>query len=353
MSRRKKLTVIAAVVVAVIALGAYGMWWMMQQPMYSPGNLAKVEIDSRTILSDSPEWEVEPGIKLARFAVGEGENVLVIHGGPGIPQTEAAPGFNLLGDAYRFHYYAQRGTGESYRPTFDFTGSQWSNIQQLEDALGIGQQLADIERIRRLLDDEQLIIVGHSYGALLAALYAAELPDRVRGLILLAPADLVIFPSSHGGLFGNLRDRLPEAEHVAYDAWMSEYLDFGGIFDATEAELLEIDAQLVNYFEIAIGGKIPTGISPPPEQIGVWHTRAQYFSMGFQHDYSKALGVITVPTLIVHGGKDLQPLAVAEDYEGWIPNTQVVTIEGAGHFPHYTHGDELAPIVRQFLDGLN
>ena len=353
MTRTTKLASVAAVVVAGIALSGYGLWWMMRQPMYSPGDLAQIEIDARIVLPDSLYWEVEPGIKLARFAVGEGDNVLVIHGGPGIPQIESAPGFDLLGDAYRFHYYAQRGTGESHRPTFDFTGSQWNNIQQLEGALGIGQQLADIERVRRLLGDERLIIVGHSYGALLAVLYAAELPDRIRGLILLAPADLVVFPSSHGGLFGNLRDRLPEAERVAYDAWLREYLDLAGIFTATEAELLDLDAGLVRYFEAAIGDRIPAGISPPADQIGVWHARAQYFSMGFQHDYSRALGAITAPTLIVHGGDDLQPLAVSEDYEHWIPTARVVTVEGSGHFPHYTHGTDLAPIVRQFLDGLN
>ncbi len=353
MTRRTKLAVVAAVVVAGIMLGAYGVWWVMRQPMYNPGDLAQMELDAPIVPSESSYWKIGPGVKLARFAVGEGDNVLMIHGGPGIPHTESAPAFDVLGDTYQFHYYAQRGTGGSYRPTFDFTESQWGNIQQLEGALGIGQQLADIERVRRLLGDERLVIVGHSYGALLAALYAAELPDRVRGLILLAPADLVVFPSSHGGLFGNLRDRLAESERAAYDAWMSEYLDLTGIFAMTEAELLDMDARLVSYFETAIGDKIPPGVSPPPSQIGVWHARAQYFSMGFQHDYSRALGAITAPTLIVHGGNDLQPLAVSKDYERWIPNAQVVTVEGSGHFPHYTHGTHLAPILRQFLDGLN
>ena len=60
-----------------------------------------------------------------------------------MPQTAAAPAFDALAEAYRFHYYAQRGTGESFRPAFDFSGGQWANIQ----ALGIGQQLTDIERV--------------------------------------------------------------------------------------------------------------------------------------------------------------------------------------------------------------
>ena len=252
-------------------------------------------------------------------------------------------------EAYRFHYYAQRGSGESFRPAFDFSGGQWENIQALEGALGIGQQLADIERIRRLLGEDQLLLVGHSYGAFLASLYAAEMPDRVRGLVLIAPANLVVFPSPRGGLFDNLRERLPADEMPAYDAWVAEYFDLGGIFARTKAELAARDAELFPFFEAA-GGNAPAAVSPPPRLMGAWHARAQYFSMGRRYDFSDALSAITAPTLIVHGGNDLQPIEVAEDYSGWIAGSEVVTIQDAGHFPHYTHGEELAPLVRRFLD---
>ena len=351
MTRRKTMfRGLAAVVVLLVVAGGFGLWWIMQQPMYRPGALA-TRMDIMDPPRASTRWEVEPGVELSWFAVGEGANVLVVHGGPGIPQTASAPAFDALGDAYRFHYYAQRGAGESFRPAIDFSGSQWENIQALESALGIGQQLADIERIRRLLGDEQLLLVGHSYGALLAALYAAEMPWHVWGLVLIAPANLVIFPSSHGGLFDNLRDRLPAADRPAYDAWVEEYFDLGGIFAKTEAELAASDAELFRFFATG-GGSIPVAVSPPPRLLGAWHARAQYFSMGRRHDYSDALGAIAAPTLIVHGGNDLQPIEVANDYAAWIPNSSVVTIQGAGHFPHYTHDEALAPVVREFLDGL-
>ena len=74
--------------------------------------------------------------------------------------------------------------------------------------------------------------------------------------------------------------------------------------------------------------------------------------MGRRHDYSDALGGITAPTLVVHGVGDLQPIDVAQDYGRWIADSEIVTIPGAGHFPHYTHGEALAPMVRAFLDGL-
>ncbi len=87
------------------------------------------------------------------------------------------------------------------------------------------------------------------------------------------------------------------------------------------------------------------------EDIGAWHARAQYFSTGRRHDYSDALGAIKAPTLIVHGNSDLQPVAVANDYWGWIADSRVVVIDESGHFPHYTHARELEPIIRDFLLG--
>ena len=350
MTKKTKLILAVAGAVVLLAIAA-GTAFMRatQQSLYQPGMLATAA-DLEPVGGSGGRWEVASGIELVNYSRGTGPNVLVIHGGPGIPPVDPPPAFDALADSYRFHYYDQRGAGLSTRPQLDFGGSQWENIQALEGALGITQQLADIERIRRLLGDEALILVGHSYGAFLAALYAAEMPARVDRLILIAPADLIVFPPRNGGLFDNIRDALPLRELVAFDTWLDRYLDLGRIFSMTEQELIEEDAALSRFYE-STGADLPNEASPPPEDIGAWHARAQYFSMGRTHDYSDALGAITAPTLIVHGDYDLQPIDIASDYAGWIANSRVTVIDEAGHFPHYTHPDELAPVVREFLAG--
>ena len=46
-----------------------------------------------------------------------------------------------------------------------------------------------MEKLNRLLEDKkELILVGSSYGGLMAAVYAFEHPDQVKKMILLAPA---------------------------------------------------------------------------------------------------------------------------------------------------------------------
>ena len=334
-----------AVIVLVAAVGGVVFWfWITGQPMYSPGAGAQLELDPISHSADGA-WRVSTDVSLHHFAGGTGRNVLYVHGGPGIPATTAAPGLNLSG--YRVHYYDQRGTGQSSRP---FQGavssSMFENVQALVGMLGIAQQVADIERIRRILGDERLILVGHSYGGLLASLYAAEFPDRVERLILITPANLLEFPPPEGVLFDAVRERLPESDREAYDAWLAQHLDVGSVFEKSTSELRAIDGAFLPFFEKAAG--------PVPREfavdMGVWHVRAQYFGMGKRHDWRPSLASYRGPALIVHGGNDLQSLTESETYAAAFGGPAAVrTIAQAGHFPHYTHPAEVAEIIDRFL----
>jgi proline iminopeptidase len=94
-----------------------------------------------------------------------------------------------------------------------------------------------IGRIRRILGTDKLVLAGHSFGGLLAALYAAEFPQHVKALILVAPADLLVMPQAGGGLFGDIERRLPPAMKAGYADFMKRYFDFGGVFAKSDADL--------------------------------------------------------------------------------------------------------------------
>ena len=73
---------------------------------------------------------------------------------------------------------------------YDQLGSGASS--RLDDPSGysLGRDIADLEAIRRQLGAEDLILIGHSYGAHLAAGYAATHPGRVRSMALISPEPL-------------------------------------------------------------------------------------------------------------------------------------------------------------------
>lgn len=351
----KKTIIILAttLVVLVVAGGAY-VWYMLQQPLYEPG-MVRAEKNLRAPLTppeqadNSPLWRVEADIELAHLARGAGRNVLIVHGGPGTPYTEPWAGLEPLIGTYRFHYYDQRGCGQSTRPIDTFASNNYyQNMTTLDQTLGLSAQVADMERIRRLLGDEQLLLIGHSWGGFLAALYAAEFPEHIEALILVAPADVLVMPQPSGGMFELVKQHLPAERRADFEAYLQEYLDFGNIFTKSEADLVALNQEFGMYYQAAVDTPLPQ-----PGQPGGWMVQAMYFSMGQRHDYREALKAVNAPILVIHGAKDLQPEATTRAYAEAFPNATFQVIKQAGHFPFVQQPAVFAQVVGEFLDRLD
>ena len=215
----------------------------------------------------------------------------------------------------------------------------------LEQTLGLGAQIADIERIRQILGEEKLILIGHSFGGFITSLYAAEFPQHVEALILLAPADVLVMPQESSDLFEAVRSRLPESIHAEYDAYLQEYLDFGSVFSKSEAELVQLNNRFGEY--VGMVAELP---AIAQGEAGGWMVTAMYFSMGQRHDYSQALQVVDAPVLVLHGSDDfLQTEVASRNYADAFPNASFQIIEGSGHFPFVEQPDSLAQAVGGFL----
>ncbi len=343
--RRKWVFIAGGVLVVIAGTGVFAWRWMTG-PMYTPGMARNLAVNPPAQTS-AGAWTVEPGVTLRHFSSGEGRNVLIIHGGPGLPTREAWPGLELLKDRFRFHYYDQRGCGGSTRPFDRFASGGFSNVGALEKTLGLGAQIADIERIRRILGDEKLILIGHSFGGLIAALYAAEFPESVESLVLVAPATLLLMPAPGGDLFETVRSRLPAEARASYDAWRRDYMDFGGVFSKSEKQLAAEQIRFGEFYGLAMGGNLKLALNA--EDVGGWMVRAIYFSLGSRHDYRPAMRAVTAPALILHGEKDLQPESATRMYADALPNARFEVMQGCSHFPYVENPETFAASLRRFL----
>ncbi len=357
---RKRIKIIGAIGLALLMLaaaGTYGAWWWMGRPLYQPGDLATGEGLASPLEPPSDghlpgRFDVATGISLHTFERGEGPVVLVVHGGPGMPPYESFDGLDRLSDRYRFVYYHQRGCGESTRPIDRFEGRNvGAHIQQLDAALGLAEQVADIERIRRLLGEEQLIVLGHSYGGFLAALYAAEFPQRVRALVLVSPAELVEFPPPSGGLYAQVEAQLPAEMADDYAAYQERLFDFNALWAQSDEELVALQEEFTPYYLAAMESK---GQTPPDAEqasrgAGGWMVWAQFMAMGRSHDYRPALAEVTAPALVIHGADDMQPEYASRRYTDYLSETQFEVIEGAGHFAFVEQPDLFARVVGDYL----
>ncbi|MBE0493708.1 MAG: alpha/beta hydrolase [Thiomicrospira sp.] len=110
-------------------------------------------------------------------AQGQHQNVvLLLGGGPGFSSWNLTPIQQHLATNHRVLRMDMRGVGEN------------NQQEPVPDNL-IDQWITDIENLRQHEQAAQLILVGHSWGALMAQLYAREHPHRVQRLILLNPVD--------------------------------------------------------------------------------------------------------------------------------------------------------------------
>ncbi len=113
------------------------------------------------------------GVTLEYDVQGEGEPVVLVHGG--LLADENAPLMRepSLTDGYRVINYHRRGFAGSSRPPGRAT---------------IGDQAADLRALLDHLGVERAHVVGHSLGGVIAVQLALDAPERVQTLTLLEPA---------------------------------------------------------------------------------------------------------------------------------------------------------------------
>ncbi|WP_338868631.1 alpha/beta hydrolase [Myxococcus stipitatus] len=344
----------ALLLLAGVAMGA---WWWMGRALFQPGSVESVlatrgetfEVPPGQAV-DAPFWQVAPEVRLRHLSVGQGRNIVVVHGGPGLPPVEPWRASLLMSDTFRWHFYDQRGSGESSRPfTNAPTGGTWQAMQEVEARLGLGAQLADLERIRRLLGQERLTLVGHSFGALVAALYAAEWPERVESLVLVAPAPLVTMPTGDGDLFAQVQARLDEPGQQALKAWMKHSFDFPARLKDDEARLSRHFADFGPLYLQALRRDTPEARLPETGAAGGFLSLGLYLSLGRTHDWSTWLRRVRAPTLVIHGAKDLQPRSATQRVVEALPHARLVELADSGHFPFEERPEDFAATVRAFL----
>lgn len=107
-------------------------------------------------------------------SIGTGDTIITLHGGPGND-------FNYLVDAVK---------GNSKNNTFIFFDQRGSLLSPVADSLiphlTIDVLVEDLETIRKSLNQDKMILFGHSFGSLLAQFYYLKYPEHVKGIILSA-----------------------------------------------------------------------------------------------------------------------------------------------------------------------
>ncbi|WP_158094112.1 alpha/beta fold hydrolase [Erythrobacter tepidarius] len=259
--------------------------------------------------------------------------IIFLHGGPGQgSQTFQASVGPAIEQFATVVYYDQRGSGRSQRPSDP-------------DLYSIPILLLDIDVLRNHLGADRVILLGHSFGSILALEYAATHPDRVAGLILTgAVPDM---PATMKALCDRLRREDPPAHARTVAAAGGEGCQPFAAYD---------DARRKEWIEEAMFPDPATA-----RQVEEWDNAQGLGNTGEMGNALFGKGLLeyrfnrpdrlTMPVLFIDGALDHQ---TTEDPQrqlaAQVANGAFLSYPRAGHFPFVDEPARFARDVRLFME---
>ena len=295
----------------------------------SPGAAAAAE--NRAALAPGAHNEVINGVRLWYRVAGtaRGTPVVFLHGGPGQgSQTFARFAGPELERSNRMIYLDQRGSGRSEK--------HWAK------EYSIPLMVDDLEKLRRHWGTEQIALVGHSFGTLLALEYAARYPQHVSHVVL--SGAVVDFPAildlSCARLeridpetYAKAVARLPEGSKRRCHVFVAPRSFIDGNMYPDPAVM-----KLVNDTDNSDGMRNTGEIFGALAEQGL----LDYRFTG--HDR------LTMPVLVIGGASDFQAaVEPLRDFVSKVPGARLIEYPGRGHFMFVEEPQRFGRDVSEFL----
>lgn len=252
----------------------------------------------------------EDGVRLWASRSGEGDPLVLCHGGPGLWDMFGDMAA-MLGDRASVIRWDQRGCGRSQRCAGPWTTDRF---------------VADLDVVRRHFGLDRMALLGHSWGAQLALSYTLAHPERVSTLIYVSGSGIVPVSHWHARYTDNLAVRLGEdperlarwrelpkrdPEHAILQ-WTADFAD--------REHALEHARRMADpWFDI----NYECNKALNAETAGTWGTPV----------LRTGCASLDVPVLIIDGAEDIRPRSAVDSLEEALPRVRRVVLPKAGHLP--------------------
>ena len=288
--------------------------------------------DGRTV-----EWE----------AVGDGPPLMWVEGGPGLWAHLARPDVKLVSDLFRGHLVNAPGCGRTSPPA-DVSGYSLPEI------------IAFFEEVRERLGLGRVAVMGHSWGGLVAAAWAAAHPESVDRLVVVDGYPGGIIDESGSGVDHDAaraeRDRA-HARHARqpwYDAAVRALAEDEDEDWGEETWISRFDPAWPMYFADPSSPLSAPHLARVRAEVRMNMTMSSAWFGDVLHfddiDILPALAGVRCPSLVIVGQHDFicgpawnRPIAAA------IPAAHYVEITDAGHIPQYEQPDAFRTALRDWL----
>lgn len=279
-------------------------------------------VDAQTRIESVASTNVTLHVRITEVAGSHAPLLVAINGGPGLSHHVMEPFEALASERLRVATYDHRGVGGSSAPPFlDYS---------------LASYVADLDAIRTHFGAEQLILLGHSFGGLIAQSFLAAHPDRVQAAILVSSA-----PPYYADL---------QAASTRFSAHVSDLVRMGLIdlpvpatCDGQASELLPA------YFSD------PEMVPPPAFGSSTCSSvvmNSTLASLG-AYDLRDELAEVTIPVIVLFGQDDGFGLDMAQDvksaFQAADPSLEIYP--DCGHFPWFEAcAPDFQNDLEEFLD---
>lgn len=251
--------------------------------------------------------------------------MFVLHGGPGCDHTYFRPFLHPLAEQVQLVFIDHRGNGRSTR-----TDEATYTIEQMAD---------DAEGLRQHLGLGPVLLLGQSFGGMVAQVFATRYPASVSKLLLSNTTPSMQFWDEAQEMADKMGT--PEQQAIipalfngeiqsqqAFDDWWAVCMPL--YFRHPEDTVIaEVEGRMTGAYEVAnymMANEIP------------------------RYDVRHALPAMTIPTLVLAGRYDwVTPLTQSELIDHLLPNSTLAVFDNSGHMPHIEENEKYLQTVRDFI----
>ena len=272
------------------------------------------------------------GVKIYYRTFGTGTPILIINGGPGLNSDGFVDLAKTLSAQNQTIIYDQRGTGKS--------------LMQKIDASSITMELMidDMENLRKQLKIERWIILGHSFGGMLASYYATIHPDRIISMILSSSGgidlDLLSYVSK------NINARLTPQQQDSASYW-SQKINNGDTSYFARWQRAKVLANAYVYdkkYALPIAERLTQ--SDLRVNNLIWQNMQK-----IKFNCAPKLSTFTKPVLIIQGKQDIIEEWTSQKANKILKNSKLVILDHCVHYGWLDNRDMYLSEVEKFISG--
>ena len=262
--------------------------------------------------------------------------LVVAHGGPGCTHDYVDSFKDLAEHGWPVVHYDQLGNGRS------------THLRGIDPGFWtVALFLDELDNLLRHLGIGQYVLLGQSWGGMLAAEHGVRQPEGLRGLVIAnSPASMALWREAAAGLRAELPAEVQatlERHEAAGTTDSPEYRAASEVFYARHVcRVQPMPAEVARTF---------AAIDADPTVYHAMNGPTEFHVIGSLRDWSviERLARIQVPTLLISGRHDEATPACVQPFDRLIPNARWRIFENSSHMPHVEEREACMATVAIFL----